>query len=279
MIVSNALQVMLGAHGHDVHGIRQNLGREANSKGCAQVVASEDPQFHTCLSQCLNGLAHILLELVLDRGKAQNLRPTLDFIGHLHQFLLAILNGRLCFLVAAEPLVNHFSVKNSAANNQAPQALAGVLVDALLPIQTQLHRCVSTFHEQEHVLVWIFNHNRHLLPGGVEGVKCQQTIALLNLSHPDDDMILSAVSEIPSEAHSSLHEGLFIWTFTLVAAFIVSHDSVGKGEALKELESLRSSLSCPSNRRIYTVVDAIDGNILELHDVLGQSACFVREDV
>ena len=59
------------------------------------LVAGEDPDADAGGRQALNALGHPLLQLVLDRGAAQQLQPLLDFLRHRGQALVAPLQRRL----------------------------------------------------------------------------------------------------------------------------------------------------------------------------------------
>ena len=66
-----------------IHLIMQQLAREANVDGCLNFVTSENPDLNTCLLDIVDCPTHLILELVFNSRRANQIKVDLDQLSNL----------------------------------------------------------------------------------------------------------------------------------------------------------------------------------------------------
>jgi hypothetical protein len=97
------------------------IARQRNLHRRRVLVAGEHPHADAGVAQQLNRLWHAVLQLVLDRGGAEQLHLLLELGVHGRKRLLAIRHRRRSGVVARLPLLKHVVVDAPPRNQQRAQ--------------------------------------------------------------------------------------------------------------------------------------------------------------
>mmetsp|Transcript_17808 Transcript_17808/g.62498 ORF Transcript_17808/g.62498 Transcript_17808/m.62498 type:complete len:585 (+) Transcript_17808:2623-4377(+) len=298
-------RALLLVYDAQVHGGSQHLGAEADVPRRLQLVTSEDPELDASSADLLDGLGDAFLELVLDCGCAQDVQTHFDVFGDIRQFLLSIFGFTHGHVVACLPILYLWQAQPSVADDECSKALDRELFQILLklwvlvrsPVQ---HDIVSSLDEQEEFFPFLNNH-RHPLARGVELVGGEHRVSQLPggrswRGHVNAHIPAAAAPEGPPLFSSGGHEGELVGALGLVLRPSIlargNHHGVGHRQHLKEGVHRRPVHASTCRLQLVAAVEAIlaallkgaifdicDCDALQLHVVLRERACLVREDV
>jgi hypothetical protein len=110
----------------------EHLRGEADVDRCLDLVAGEDPELDAGLLEVADRGADLVLQLVLDRGGADQLAVLLDLRLQLLHFLLAVNRGLFRDFISLCPILVHVRGDQPPAEDERPQPDARIRVQGVL---------------------------------------------------------------------------------------------------------------------------------------------------
>mmetsp|Transcript_150522 Transcript_150522/g.483914 ORF Transcript_150522/g.483914 Transcript_150522/m.483914 type:complete len:341 (+) Transcript_150522:2020-3042(+) len=158
------------------HSGDKDLGTEADVPGGLKLVAGQDPQFDARNTELLNGVRHLVLELILDGRDADDVEVHLDLLSNLVQGCFPVRQGSLGLLILHQPRNGDRLRDLALPDEQRPESLCAEIRQEFIQLLVLgVFRCPLLHHvvcalDQERILLSLFDEHRHPLAIRVEGV-------------------------------------------------------------------------------------------------------------
>mmetsp|Transcript_19380 Transcript_19380/g.35998 ORF Transcript_19380/g.35998 Transcript_19380/m.35998 type:complete len:566 (-) Transcript_19380:758-2455(-) len=289
------------------HVLLQHLARVADVDGRLHLVAGEHPELYAALHEVRDGVRHVLLERVFYRRGADQVQIFLDLGGSLGHLLLPACGAAKGVVPFLEPGLPPRACEVPLAQNERSKPLAGVSGQMLVHELRRFarlgpfeHDVVGPLGVQDELSALVLDQDAHSLSSAVEGdrgVDLELLLPLPDALGVDRHGAAGPLDKGETQVGGGRDKRLLVWALRLVLDLprllvLVQDDRVTEPQAGHEVVPL---LPCPrfllefghgeapesgvAHVLAHGVALGANAGLLEAHDILGQGASFVAEDV